>query len=214
MKKFLSYEGLTQLVTNVKNLVANSISPVSEAVIAAQAAADAAQETADSKVGAVTITKVNDLQYSLYVDGASAGTIDIPKDQFVKSVSYDTATKTINFVFVTTDGEADVPVDISNLVDTYTNGNGISLSNNKFSVKIDSSSDSYLTVGTGGVKLTGVKTALDTKANASDVYKKSETYAKSEVYAKSQTYTKTECDSTFVADSSTIPEADINTLFA
>lgn len=64
------------------------------------------------------------------------GSVNIPLDQFLKSVSFDSATNELVFVFVTTehpDGE-EVRIDVSNLIDTYTAGSGLSLNNNEFSI--------------------------------------------------------------------------------
>ena len=47
-------------------------------------------------------------------------------------------------------------------------GNGISVSSNTVSVKIDSASESYLTVGTGGLKLSGINTAISTAVSNAD----------------------------------------------
>ena len=105
------------------------------------------------------------------VDSTNAGEISIPKDRFLKQAYYDPQKKSLIFIFVTEDGEQTVPVDISDLVDTYTAGNGLSLANNKFSITIDSTSDSYLTVGANGIKLSGVAAAinkLDTDYKAAD----------------------------------------------
>lgn len=126
-----------------------------------------------SKVASVTLVQDpdNDLHYTLMVDSTNAGEISIPKDRFLKQAYYDPQRKSLIFIFVTEDGEQTVPVDISDLVDTYTAGNGLSLTNNKFSVTIDSTSDSYLTVGANGIKLSGVAAAinkLDTDYKAAD----------------------------------------------
>lgn len=126
-----------------------------------------------SKVASVTLVQDpdNDLHYTLMVDSTNAGEISIPKDRFLKQAYYDPQRKSLIFIFVTEDGEQTVPVDISDLVDTYTAGNGLSLANNEFSVTIDSTSDSYLTVGANGIKLSGVAAAinkLDTDYKAAD----------------------------------------------
>lgn len=126
-----------------------------------------------SKVASVTLVQDpdNDLHYTLMVDSTNAGEISIPKDRFLKQAYYDPQRKSLIFIFVTEDGEQTVPVDISDLVDTYTASNGLSLANNKFSVTIDSTSDSYLTVGANGIKLSGVAAAinkLDTDYKAAD----------------------------------------------
>lgn len=127
-----------------------------------------------SKVSTVTLVKDpnNELHYTLMVDSTNAGEISIPKDRFLKEAYYDPQKKSLIFVFVTADGEQTVPVDISDLVDTYTAGNGLNLTNNKFSVAIDSTSDSYLTVGANGIKLSGVATAIN---NIDTAYKAADT---------------------------------------
>jgi len=53
-------------------------------------------------------------------------------------------------------------INVADLVDAYTAGNGINISNsNVVSVKIDSTSENFLSVGSGGVKLSGVQSAIN-----------------------------------------------------
>lgn len=54
-------------------------------------------------------------------------------------------------------------LNVQDLVDIYTNGNGLNLFNNEFSIKIDSTSVGGLTVGSGGLKLATV--TADTYTN-------------------------------------------------
>lgn len=133
-----------------------------------------------TKVGAVEIRKnsASDLQYTLYVDEKPCGDINIPSDQFLKSVSYDSTSKKIHFVFKTTDGEIPSDIDVSDLVDTYTAGNGIVLEDNKFTVQISEGSESYLTVTEGGIKLVGINDELAKKANIGSSYTKEESDGK------------------------------------
>jgi len=129
------------------------------------------------KVEHVEIVKnsQSDLQYILKVDGQDAGEINIPKDQFLESVTYNEQTKTLEFIFITTDGRPSiVRINISDLVDVYTAGNGLNLNGNVFSVAIDPSSDEYITLTPYGIKISGIKAAIDNKANAADVYTKTE----------------------------------------
>lgn len=58
----------------------------------------------------------HDLLYKLLVNGVVNGEIDIPKDQFLKNVSYNTETKKLVFVMETTTGEVTTEVDIEDLV--------------------------------------------------------------------------------------------------
>ena len=101
-------------------------------------------------------------------NGNSKGTINIPQDTFLDSASFDAGTKKLNLVFNTASGKEAIAVDMSALVDTYTAGNGVEIANHKVSVKVDSTSESYLTVGTGGIKLAGINSALAAKTGKSD----------------------------------------------
>lgn len=125
----------------------------------------------NKKVATVTIEKdsTNDLQYHLLVDGENSGDINIPKDQFLSNVVYSTDTKVITFTFETTTGTKTTDINISDLIDTYTNGDGLSLQGNKFSVKKDSKSQAYIEVSASGVKVVGIDEALALKADKTDV---------------------------------------------
>lgn len=128
------------------------------------------------KIENVVITKSdsNDLQYVLKVDGVPSGEINIPQDQFLQNVEFNPLTNEIEFTFKTDSGTSIVKVDISKLVDVYTAGDGLSLSENKFSVKKSTLSESYLVVSSEGIYVTGINAALSNKANTTDVYTKEE----------------------------------------
>ena len=118
----------------------------------------------NSKVASVELIQdqQNSLHYTLMVDSVNAGEISIPKDRFLKEVVYDANATSLVFTFVAEDGDSVVRVNIGDLVDVYTAGDGLQLAaSNKFNVVIDSTSDSYLTVGPNGVKLTGVAAAIN-----------------------------------------------------
>lgn len=124
----------------------------------------------DKKIEQVTIEPNGNLQYFLKVDGVTKGEINIPKDQFLSSVSYNPSTKEITFVFETTSGTSTTVVRVDDLVDTYLAGNGLKLEENVFSVKInEEDGEPYLTVTENGLKLSGINSALALKANVSDV---------------------------------------------
>lgn len=108
-------------------------------------------------------------------------TIDIAKDQFLKSAEFiasaseedHTADETVvvgdpylKFTFQTTDVDKVVYVSVKSLVDVYTAGNGINVAGNAISIKLDPNGESYLTVGAEGLKLSGVETMVDTKVAA------------------------------------------------
>lgn len=67
----------------------------------------------------------------------------------------------LKFTFNTDAGAEKIYVNVTSLIDVYTAGNGIEVSGKVISVKRDKSSESFLTVGADGVKLSGVQTAID-----------------------------------------------------
>lgn len=70
----------------------------------------------------IALVKKDDLTYELQVGDKIAGTINIPADQFLKSVEYSAEDKSLTFVFNTSEGEQTSIVDLSSLVDTYVAG--------------------------------------------------------------------------------------------
>ena len=161
----------TEIDTKVTNINSSITSETNRATTAEDKIKTDLTSELNKKVATVTIEKdsTNDLQYHLLVDGEKSGDINIPKDQFLSNVVYSTDTKVITFTFETSTGTKTTDVNISDLIDTYTNGDGLSLTDGKFSVKKDASSQSYIEVSTSGVKIVGVDEALALKANSTDV---------------------------------------------
>lgn len=112
--------------------------------------------------------------YTLTVNGVAQQTkINIPKDYLVKSATLETVStadepytgaqvgdKYIDFVINTkADGDGTAESDshiylpVNDLVDVYTAGNGLTESNNEFSVVVDSNNANGLSVGANGVAL-------------------------------------------------------------
>ena len=99
--------------------------------------------------------------------------IPIYKDQTLKSVELvaeDDKHKKgqfMKYTYINADGaDTIVYVDCSKLLAESEFKNGLALSDaGEVSVKIDATSESFLTVGEGGVKLAGVQTAIDTAKN-------------------------------------------------
>ena len=83
----------------------------------------------NSKVASVELIQdqQNSLHYTLMVDSVNAGEISIPKDRFLKEVVYDANATSLVFTFVAEDGDSVVRVNIGDLVDVYTAGNGLHL---------------------------------------------------------------------------------------
>ena len=132
-----------------------------------------------NKIETVTIVKstASDYQYILKVDGVDAGEINIPEIDMLQEVNYDPTSKNLRFVFHTADGYAETVINIADLVDTYLAGNGLTLTDNVFSVKINPASE-FISVDENGIKVSGISTALLTKANVGDSYTKAESDAK------------------------------------
>ena len=134
----------------------------------------------DTKVGTVVIKKseASDLQYILYVDGKVSGEINIPEDQFLQNVAYDSTSKSLVFTFITKEDTKVVSVSLADLTDTYTAGDGLSLDNNKFSVRKCLGSQKYLEISADGLSIVGIDEALALKANLGTSYTKDESDAK------------------------------------
>lgn len=96
--------------------------------------------------------------------GKQAGdTIKIYKDSSLKKVALNG--QTLNFTYILAEGnESTVGVDISTFLAESEFGNGLQVVEHKVSVKKDADSESFLTVGASGVKLSGVQTAINTAA--------------------------------------------------
>lgn len=121
---------------------------------------DGLEESIDS----INIVKdeTSDLIYTLMVDGEERGSINIPKDQFLKSVTYNEDTNELIFTFVTSESDnKEVRVNMTDLVDTYTAGDGLNLEGGQFSIKVDADTQSYIEVTANGVKIVGINEAFN-----------------------------------------------------
>ena len=103
----------------------------------------------------------SDLIYNLIIGDINKGTINIPKDQFLKQVTYDNLTNILTFIITTSSGiDNKIDIDLTDLVDEYNAGNGLKLDSKTFSILIDENSDKYLTLSENGLKLSGVDEEL------------------------------------------------------
>lgn len=94
------------------------------------------------------------------------------KDGMISNIEYDQDTHTLSITFNTDAGDVTIDdIDLSDLVDVYEEGNGIEItSGNKINVQKDPSSESYLTVGAAGVKVSGIDAAIATAKEAVGKY--------------------------------------------
>lgn len=113
----------------------------------------------------------SDLQYTLMVNNESRGSINIPKDQFLKNVTYDTEAKQLVFTFVTLDEEEHVErISINDLKDVYTAGNGINIDNNVISADFSSVMTAISDEKTQRETTDNeIKSTLDTKADKTEI---------------------------------------------
>lgn len=118
-----------------------------------------AKKYAESIIPTIELDSTTDLQYELKVDGQIIGTINIPEDQFLEDVQYNS--NIITFTFKTSNGQKTTEINVSDLIDTYNEGQGIILNDSTFSIKIDPVSDTYLSVGENGLKLSGINSELN-----------------------------------------------------
>lgn len=130
--------------------------------------ADDAKVTVDTPADDTVLKK-----YIIKQGGKEVTTINIPKDLVVSSgsvvtISAEEATETLiagdkYIKLIIANQEAPLYIPVKELVDVYTDGNGINIgSDNVVSIELDAASESFLTVGASGLKLSGVQAAINT----------------------------------------------------
>ncbi len=88
----------------------------------------------EEAIDSINIVKdeTNNLVYTLMVDGEERGSINIPKDQFLKSVTYDEDTNELVFTFVTSESDnQEVRVNIPGLSEIPSLDNYVTLDGNQ-----------------------------------------------------------------------------------
>ena len=108
----------------------------------------------------------------LGIDDALVSEIDATpfiKDGMLHDVDYDPETNKLIFTWNTDEGEKTDEVILSDIIEPYTAGNGLSLSGNEFGINIATGSESFLTADANGLKLAGVQEAINAaEENAAD----------------------------------------------
>lgn len=111
--------------------------------------------------------------YLAGVNGDQIGdtVIDIAKDQFLKSATYDADTHMLSFEFNVADGTSITSIDLSGLVDVYTASNGVTKVGSDFQGVVDPNTEkvttgegttaAVLSVGTNGFRTDNVQKAID-----------------------------------------------------
>ena len=154
--------------------------------------AAAAKYTIDEVTNGLDANVAKRYKLTQSINGVSsqAGTvIDIPKDRSLKEVYLGSSEDTVdaasgdvikkqatdpqsmNFVYHLADGTYSLTkIDVSKFLSESEFKDGLNVNGGKVSVKIAEGSESFLTVGPEGVKLSGVQTAIDTAANGAKTY--------------------------------------------
>lgn len=95
------------------------------------------------------------------MNGAPVGTAkmyDVKFSKLIESASYNRDTNTIDIIFENKDK---VFLDVDGLVPTVSFNDGLEKDNDSVKVKIDNTSEGYLTVSRDGIKISGIKELLD-----------------------------------------------------
>ena len=90
------------------------------------------------------------------------------KDGMLDSVSYNAETNTLTFRWNTDSGKTENAVVLSDIIEPYTSGNGINISSNAISVKLADTTETFLTVDSAGLKLSGVQGAIDSAVEGAE----------------------------------------------
>lgn len=85
---------------------------------------------------------------------ASIDATDFIKDGMVQSVEL--SGNNLVITFNTDAGAEPISVDLSKFLDVYTAGNGITISGKSIAAKVDPDTESFLTVGANGLKISGI----------------------------------------------------------
>lgn len=105
---------------------------------------------------------------------AELGSVDATpfiKDGMLENVEYNADNNTLTFKWNTAAGITEDTVELSDIIEPYTQGNGIEIDGNSIKIKLAEDSESFLTVSEAGLKLAGIQEAINTAiTNASDIY--------------------------------------------
>lgn len=103
---------------------------------------------------------------------ATVPAADFVKDGMLENVELKTASSDqpvgdaqsgtfLVFTFNTDAEDKVINLNVTSLIDVYTAGDGISVTGKVIAAKLDASTESFLTVGADGIKLSGVQTAIN-----------------------------------------------------
>ena len=189
--------------TTAENTITNNLNSEildrKEAIKAESDRAKAAEQAMQANLGSITMVKVTSddetiaASYQLQVNGEAKGaTIDIAKDQSIKDINVLDMNATLNdngtikagnpvgstalcISYILADGTYKLAkLDYSRFLEETEFSNGLEVNNHKIYVKVDQLSESFLSVSSAGVKLTGVQNAINTAVDAERVAREAE----------------------------------------
>ena len=117
------------------------------------------------------------LEYTIKLGNVPVGTIELPQETYIDSISYNATTHVVTFYYNSASGKDKETINLSSLADIYKAGNGLKLSNDKaFSIRIDT--DDYLFTSSFGLGVEAQKIAdlAKTNFNGSSQITKSTTF--------------------------------------
>lgn len=189
----------TAAESTITNNLNSEISDRKEAIKAESDRAKAAEQAIHASLGSITIAKVtpNDTttaaSYQLQVNGEAKGvTIDIAKDQSIKDINVLDTNATLKadgtiqagspvgstalcISYILADGTYKLAkLDYSKFLEETEFANGLEVKDHKVHVKVDPSSESFLSVSSTGVKISGVQNAINTAVDAERVAREAE----------------------------------------
>lgn len=96
--------------------------------------------------------------------------IDIAKDSHIVSISYDESTQKLTYTYIDVSGNTQTTdIDMSHLILETEFASGVTFSDGVAHGVVDTTSESFLTVGANGFKLDGVQNAINSAIDALDV---------------------------------------------
>ncbi len=104
-----------ELQASITQQIADATTRINSNAAAIQALDASTSKELAKKIGSVTLEKVSDLTFNLIVDGANAGQINIPEDQFLESVEVVNGS-TLRFVFKTRSGVTTTDINIEDII--------------------------------------------------------------------------------------------------
>lgn len=189
----------TTAESTITNNLNSEISDRKEAIKAESDRAKAAEQAMQANLGSITIAKItpNDTttaaSYQLQVNGEVKGvTIDIAKDQSIKDINVLDMNATLKtdgtiqagspigstalcISYILADGTYKLAkLDYSKFLEETEFANGLEVKDHKVYVKVDPLSESFLTVSSTGVKISGVQNAINTAVDAEKAAREAE----------------------------------------